>query len=244
MSETIKVLLVDDEPIARAELTRLLGFFDDVEIINEAIDAQDAIAKVKQQLPDLIFIDINMPEINGLALAEVLQQHDCALVFCTAYSEYAVDAFGLDALDYLTKPVSPKRLSQCLQKYRERFCQPLSAPQTSSTVEMDKPVLLKDGENMQLITPNQIERIESVGNYVKIKGQQLDMLVQNTLSHLETRLSKDYFIRANRQTIVNLQKVVKMEYSVSGGYLLTMLSGAEVEVSRRQGQVLKNLISL
>lgn len=248
MNQPINVLIVDDEPMGRAELKRLLGLLDDVEIKAEAVDATDALAQIKQHTIDLIFIDINMPEISGLTLAELLQGHDCAVVFCTAYDEYAVDAFGLNALDYLTKPVSVKRLSQSLQKYRDQYRQayrqPAANEQNQTELDMNTSVMLKDGENMQLITPSQIERIVSVGNYVKISGQQLDMLVQNTLAYLESRLNKHYFIRANRQTIVNLQKVIKMELSVSGGYLLTMQSHEEVEVSRRQGQILKNMISL
>jgi two-component system LytT family response regulator len=244
MNQPVNVLIVDDEPLARAELTRLLALFDYVEIKAQAVDAPDALEKMKQHNIDLVFVDINMPEISGLTLAELLQEHDCELIFCTAYDEYAVDAFGLNALDYLTKPVSVKRLSQSLQKYRDRCQQPVNNPDNPTELDMKKPVMLKDGENMQLITPSQIELIESVGNYVKIKGHQLDMLVQNTLAYLEGRLNKHYFIRANRQTIVNLQKVVKMELSISGGYLLSLQSGVEVEVSRRQGQILRNMIGL
>lgn len=244
MSHKIQAMIVDDEPLARAELSRLLGLLDDVEVTAQASDAQEVMTLIKTTPVDLIFLDINMPEVNGLVLAELLQDYDCAIIFCTAYSEYAVDAYGLDVLDYLTKPVSIKRLNKSLQKFREINKNSHSSVVINQPLPMDKPVMLKDGETMQLITPNQIERIESVGNYVKIRGQQLDMLIQNTLAYLESRLDSSYFIRANRQTIVNLQKVVKMELSVSGGYLLTMKSNTEVEVSRRQGQILKNMIAL
>lgn len=253
----ITVLIVDDEPLARAELCRLLALFDDVEIMLQAVDAPDALSQLSQlsQLNpslsiDLAFIDINMPQIDGLMLAELLQPYQCAIVFCTAYDQYAVDAFGLNALDYLTKPVNPKRLAQSLQKFRQLYrCAQLATVATAamdsdSGLAMDKPVMLRDGEDMQLITPNQIEQITSVGNYVKISGDGLDMLVQNTLAYLEGRLNRQVFIRANRQTMVNLQKVDKMALSVSGGYLLSLKSGQTIEVSRRQGQIMKKLISL
>ena len=259
MNNPVNVLIVDDEPLARVELCRLLAMFEDIKVVAQAVDAPDALAKIKQHQIDLVFLDINMPEINGLELAGLLQDHDCSIIFCTAYDNHALEAFGLNALDYLTKPVNVKRLSQSLQKYRklhkvekphvphsqhDQLSQHSLAPKNNDELDMNKQVLLKDGENMQLITPSQIEQVISVGNYVKIKGDGLNMLVQNTLSYLESRLNKQYFIRANRQTIINLQKVSKMDLSINGAYLLTMQSNEEVEVSRRQGQILRKMISL
>ncbi|NQY37790.1 MAG: response regulator transcription factor [Alteromonadaceae bacterium] len=253
MNNPVNVLIVDDEPLARVELCRLLSMFEDIEVVAQAVDAPDALAKIKQHQIDLVFLDINMPEINGLELAELLQEHNCSIIFCTAYDNHALEAFSLNALDYLTKPVNVKRLSQSLQKYRKlhkqdkhhsEHNQHSPAYNDNGELDMNKQVLLKDGENMQLITPSQIEQIISVGNYIKIKGDGLNMLVQNTLSYLESRLNKQYFIRANRQTIINLQKVRKMDLSISGSYLLTMQSNEEVEVSRRQGQILRNMFSL
>jgi len=237
----IKAAIIDDEALARAELKRLLGLFEGVEIVAEASNATEGL-KMLRSLPelDVVFLDIEMPEMNGLSLAALLEGADFQVVFCTAHDEHALRAFDLNALDYLTKPVSAERLAKCLERLRS----PASAKAVTASRDMDSPLMVNSGQQAKMITPSQIEKLFSVGNYVKVSGEGLDMLIQGTLAALEERLDKRYFFRANRSYIVNLKKVRNVEVAVSGGYLLVMQSGAEVEVSRRQGQALKNYFAL
>ena len=240
----IKVMIVDDEALARAELRRLLSLFPEVEICSEAADAVAAMACLDEQGVDLVFLDIDMPEVNGLELAGKLTGLPCRVVFCTAFDQYALQAFGLDALDYLTKPVSSARLRQCLNKVRQTMDSADSPVTPKLPLAMDSPLMLKDGDQVALTTPGQLELLESVGNYVRVRGTGVDMLVTQTLMNLEQRLPAGYFMRANRQTIVNLQKVTAIALSVGGGYSLTLASGTELTVSRRQGQLMKQQMAL
>jgi two-component system LytT family response regulator len=237
----IKAAIIDDEALARAELRRLLGLFENVEVVAEAGNAAEGLRQLRS-LPelDVVFLDIEMPEMNGLSLAALLEGSDFEVVFCTAHDEHALRAFDLNALDYLTKPVSAERLAKCL----ERLQLPHLSRAATACRDMDSPLMVNSGQQAKLITPSQIEKLFSVGNYVKVSGEGLDMLVQGTLAALEERLDKRYFFRANRSYLVNLKKVKSVEIAVSGGYVLVMQSGAEVEVSRRQGQALKNYFAL
>lgn len=239
--DRIKVAIIDDEPLARAELTRLLGLFDGIDIVAEAGNAAEGLKKVKSAPSvDVVFLDIEMPEMSGLSLAALLEGSPCRIVFCTAHDEHAIRAFDLNAMDYLTKPVSAERLARCLERVRSQ--EPRQASPGSKG--MDSPLMVNSGEKVKLITPSQIEKLFSVGNHVKVSGEGLDMLIQGTLAALEERLDKRYFFRANRSYIVNLKKVKNIEMGISGGYMLVLQSGAEVEVSRRQSQALKNYFSL
>ena len=239
--DRISVAIVDDEPLARAELRRLLGFFDGVDIVVEAGNAAEGIKQVKSApAVDIVFLDIEMPEMSGLSLAALLEGSPCKVVFCTAHDEHALRAFDLNAMDYLTKPVSAERLARCLERFKSQETREAS----SSSKGMDTPLMVNSGQQVKLVTPSQIEKLFSVGNYVKVSGDGLDMLIQGSLGALEERLDKHYFFRANRSYIVNLQKVKNVEIGVSGAYVLVLQSGAEIEVSRRQSQALKSHFSL
>lgn len=237
----IRVVIVDDEELARVELTRLLSYFDEIEIAAQADNARDGLKQIKNHPDvDLVFLDITMPEWDGLSLAASLAEHSCKIVFCTAYENFAVKAFDLNSLDYLTKPVSPERLAQCIEKFKAA-----AGPLRPATeVGMDAPLMVNNGKQIKLITPSQIEKLFSVGNYVKIGGEGLDMLIQGTLADFSMRLDRRYFFRASRSYIVNLQKVREVQITPSGAFVLILHSGTEVEVSRRQSHLLKNLISL
>ncbi len=239
--DKIKVVIVDDEELARTELARLLSRFAAVEIVAQADNARSALKLIKSRRDiDLVFLDIDMPEVDGLSLASMLSDHPCKVVFCTAYEKFAVQAFDLDSLDYLTKPVSPERLARCIEK----FGSATAGRQRRTEVGMDTPLLVNNETQTKLITPSQIEKLFSVGNHVKVGGEGLDMLIQGTLADLALRLDPRYFFRANRSYIVNLQKVREVEMNANGAFVLVMQSGAEVEVSRRQSQLLKTLIGL
>ncbi len=242
-ADIIRVAIVDDEPLARSEMRRLLGMFDDIQIEFEADNAKDAIGKIREIKPDLLFLDIGLPEITGLHLAGLIAKENCMIIFCTADPSHALEAFDVNAIDYLHKPVELNRLGQALDKYRSR-AGGASDRSSSNLVNMEKPILINDGGKSQLFTPKQIETIVSIGNYVKIKGKDLNIVAQHTMSYIENRLSRELFFRANRGTIVNLSKVKKVESTENGNYVLVMSSGEEVSVSRRQSAQMKNVLKL
>jgi two-component system LytT family response regulator len=238
----IRAVIIDDEKLARAELARLLGLFEGVEIVAEAGNAAEGLKRLRcLDDVDVVFLDIEMPEMNGLTLAALLKDQDCQLVFCTAHDEHALKAFDLNATDYLTKPVSAERLARCLERLGSHLPARNEPP---ASRDMDSPLMVNSGQQARMITPSQIEKLFSVGNYVKVSGEGLDMLIQGTLAALEERLDPRYFFRANRSYIVNLKKVKNVETGLNGGYVLALQSGAEIEVSRRQSQALKNYFSL
>ncbi|PHS16274.1 MAG: DNA-binding response regulator [Blastopirellula sp.] len=239
----IRIGIVDDEPLARDEMRRLLRMFDDVNIEFEAENAEAAIRNVRAFKPDLLFLDIGLPDVTGLHIASILAKDDCMIVFCTADPAHALEAFDLNAIDYLHKPIELHRLSQALEKYRS-VTKVSDSSNGSKHLNMEKPILINDGEKTQIFTPNQIESIVSIGNYVKLKGINLNIVAQHTMSYIEGRLSSDVFFRANRSTIINLSKVAKVEFSVSGNYMLIMDSGEVITVSRRQSAQMKNVLKL
>lgn len=239
----IRVGIVDDEPLACLEMKRLLRFFDDVEVQFDVRNAEDAISKVRSMKPDLIFLDIGLPEISGLNVADLLSEDSCKIIFCTADAGHALEAFSMDVVDYLHKPVEVKRLAQSLDKYR-KLIDNAGFLQESKTFDMGKPILLNDGDKVQLFTPSQIETVMSVGNHVKLRGEDLDIMTQQTLHYLESRLAEDVFFRVSRSTLVNLHKVKKVEKAIEGHFTLVMFSGEKVVVSRRQSSLMKSIFKL
>ena len=241
--EKIKVAIVDDEPLALSEMKRMLAMFEDIHIAFEAESAEEAIKKYRKVKPGLIFLDIGLPEINGLQLAGLLAKEECKVVFCTADPSHALEAFDLNAIDYLHKPIDIHRLSQSLEKFRSQFSNPKTTLEVDH-IDMEKPILINDGSKTQLFTPKQIELVLSIGNYVKIRGEDLNIVAQHTMSYMEVRLSDDIFFRANRSTLVNLSKVKKVDFSVNGNNVLVMNSGEEIPVSRRQSAQMKKVLKL
>jgi len=240
-THTITAMIVDDEELAREELKRLLSVFPDVKVVAEAENGIEAIEKLNALDDiDILFLDIEMPGMNGLSVASLTKEHDCMVIFCTAYSEHAVEAFRLQSLDYLVKPINPDHLSQCLDKYKNLG--PIK--KQTEHIDMESMILLHDGEKVRFTSPATIEKITSMGNYIKVHGKDYSMVVLGTLSSLETRLDSRYFFRINRQCIVNLSNVIKADLGISGGYLLTMQNGEELEVSRRQSHKLKEAMSI
>jgi two-component system LytT family response regulator len=233
MSHTLRTLIVDDERIARAELRRLLSAHPQVEIVGEAENAQAALTALDSLQPDLAFLDIQMPGMSGLELAAEIEQR-CQFVFCTAFDSYAIDAFGLNALDYLVKPVEPARLARTLERAR-----PGSTAPGQACLPMEHGLLLKFGETARIVRLSEVHRFDSVGNHAAVHTRHGVAYLLSSLARIEQRLDPAHFFRANRSTLLRLDAIVSLEPDVGHGLIARLADGSEVEVSRRAAQLLR-----
>ncbi len=243
----IKAIIIDDERLARNELKKLLMDFPEIEVIAEAANANEGIEKIDGLSPDLVFLDIQMPGKTGFDMLGELDKIP-NVIFTTAYDEYALKAFEVNALDYLLKPVEPKRLADAIQKlHLEEEKEPLSDNYIStnkSILHENDQVFVKDGERCWFVKLSDIRLFESVGNYAKVFFGANKPLILKSLNALEERLDEKVFFRANRKHIVNLRLIEKIEPYFNGGLLLELKGGEKIEVSRRQTVKFKEMMSL
>lgn len=242
----MKAIIIDDERLARAELKKLLQDFPEVEVIDEAANAEEGISKIEALHPDLIFLDIQMPGKTGFDMLSQLERTP-QVIFTTAYDEFALKAFEVNALDYLLKPVEPKRLADAIQKlHTTESKDPGTGVENfnnSILTEADQ-VFVKDGERCWFVKLSEIRLFESVGNYAKVFFGPNKPLILKSLNALEERLDEKTFFRANRKHIVNLRMIDKIEPYFNGGLLLDLKGGEKIEVSRRQTVKFKEMMSL
>ncbi|WP_442028166.1 LytR/AlgR family response regulator transcription factor [Pseudoduganella sp. RAF53_2] len=232
----IRTLIVDDERLARSELRRLLAAHPEVEIVGEAANAEDAVQQITALQPDLLLLDVQMPGGSGF---DLLQALDAApdVIFTTAFDQYALRAFEVNALDYLQKPIQAHRLASALQRAVQRLGGP-AAPQLASRPQK---LFIKDGDHCWFVGLDQIRLFESEGNYTRVHFSAHQPLMLRSLNQLEQRLDPARFFRASRRHIVNLDYVTQMAPSESGGLSLTLEDGHSVDVSRRRAVLLKEL---
>jgi two-component system LytT family response regulator len=236
----IKTLLIDDEPLATRELQTMLKDFSDIELIGTAENVTDAIQKIQTLQPQLIFLDINMPGKSGFDLLEELD--DAPLViFVTAYDEYAIKAFEVNALDYLLKPVNAQRLGAAIDKIRKQVNRPV---QTEKAVSMDKRIFIKDGERCYFVPLSEVFLIESVGNYARFYYQHHKPLLHKSLNYLENRLPDTHFFRAGRQQIININFIKNISPHFNHTLQVELENGLKVDISQRQSVRFKELMGL
>ena len=241
----IRAIIIDDERLARNELKKLLQDHSDIEVIEEAANVDDGIEKIELLYPDLIFLDIQMPGKTGFDLLAEVEKAP-RVIFTTAYDEYAIKAFEVNALDYLLKPVEPKRLADAIQKLHIEISKEmvgLHGNNRGPLTEFDQ-VFVKDGERCWFVKLGEIRLFESVGNYAKVFFGTNKPLILKSLNALEERLDDRMFFRANRKHIINLRWIEKIEPYFNGGLLVDLKGGEKVEVSRRQTVKFKEMMSL
>jgi two-component system LytT family response regulator len=241
----IKAIIIDDERLARNELKKLLLTHAEIEVVDEAANADEGIEKIELLHPDLIFLDIQMPGKNGFDLLMELEKPP-RVIFTTAYDEYAIKAFEVNALDYLLKPIEPRRLGEALQKLQAEMLKDnpaLAQSNRGPLTELDQ-VFVKDGERCWFVKLGEIRLFESVGNYAKVYFGTNKPLILKSLNALEERLDDRMFFRANRKHIINLRWIEKIEPYFNGGLLVELKGGEKVEVSRRQTVKFKEMMSL
>jgi two-component system, LytTR family, response regulator len=242
----MRAIIIDDERLARAELRKLLQEFPEVEIVDEAANADEGIAKIDSLQPDIIFLDIQMPGKTGFDMLAQLERTP-QVIFTTAYDEFALKAFEVNALDYLLKPVEPKRLADAIHKLQHgeaKEIKPAGEFVNNSILGENDQVFVKDGERCWFVKLSDIRLFESVGNYAKVFFGPNKPLILKSLNALEERLDEKFFFRANRKHIVNLRLIEKIEPYFNGGLLLELKGGEKIEVSRRQTVKFKEMMSL
>lgn len=240
-------IIIDDERLARNELKKMLALHPEIEVIGEAANADEGLNMITEMTPDLILLDVQMPVKTGFDLLQELERLP-AVIFTTAYDEYAIRAFEVNALDYLLKPIDPKRLSDAVQKFlaideKEMIFSENRSELRMSLSESDQ-VFVKDGEKCWFVKLAEIRLFESVGNYARVFFGANKPLILKSLNSLEERLDPKTFFRANRKHIVNLRMIERVEPFFNGGLLLEIKGGEKIEVSRRQAVRFKEMMSL
>jgi two-component system LytT family response regulator len=239
----MKVLVIDDERLARQELKKLLKKHQEIEIIGEAANADEANELIQEKKPDLIFLDIQMPGKTGFELLEELDEVPL-VIFVTAYDEYAIEAFKVNALDYLLKPVEPKLLSAAIDKVFSMQHNDNKTIEHVNKLTSESQIFLKDGDKCWFVSLKDVRMFESEGNYVRVFFNNYKPLILKSLNNLEKKLDEETFFRANRKFIINLKWIESIENWFSGGLLVKLKGGETVEVSRRQAARFKDMMSL
>ena len=242
----IQAVIVDDERLARQELKRILEDYKKIKVIEECSNAEEAIEVIEKSKPDLVFLDIQMPGKNGFELLEELD-FTPEIMFITAYDEYALKAFEVNALDYILKPIEEERFEKSLNSVVERIEERKNDEEQQidgSILSENDQVFLKDGDRCWFVQLKNVRLFESEGNYVRVYFDDEKPLILKSLNNLEKKLSEKVFFRANRKHMINLKWVDKIETWFNGGLLVILKDGKKVEISRRQTSKLKEMMSL
>jgi two-component system LytT family response regulator len=240
----MKALIIDDERLARAELRRLLADCPGIEIVGEANNAEQAREKMAELTPDLLFLDVQMPGETGLDFLETIEPPAPLVIFTTAYDEFAVKAFELNAIDYLMKPVDPGRLNAAIERLHDREGTSTEPQERPEVLGSKDKVFVREGDNCWFVEVNRIRLLESEGNYTRVHFDDAQPQLFRSLNAMEARLDPKAFFRANRRQMINLQWIEKIEPWFSGGLLVELKGGAKVELSRRQAQAFRERMSL
>jgi two-component system LytT family response regulator len=234
----LRTLIVDDEELARQWLRRRLEDFPDVEIVGEACDGRAAVAAVTRLQPDLVFLDVQMPELDGFAALERVGSRRPQVIFLTAYGEHAVRAFEVEAADYIVKPVDPERLAQAIERVRRRQ---ESAPEAAAGItdliqdirRTQRPprLLVRSGSRSFFLGVQEIDWIESQANYVLLHVGKKVYPYRETTSRLETLLDPEQFLRIHRSTIVNIVRIQELEPLPGGEYRVTLKDATQLMLS-------------
>ncbi len=248
----IKTLLVDDEKHARERLSYMLKELDGIELIGECKNGIEAIRTIEKEKPALVFLDIEMPELCGFDVISNMEVDNMPFViFVTAFSEYAVKAFEVNAIDYIHKPFDKERLAKAVnkaksalesydeQKMRERLDKLLNSD--SLKEDQIERFVIKSGSNIFIVKAEDVLWIEAAGNYVNIITENKKHLLRSTMSGLINRLDKDAFYQIHRSTIVNLNYVERIEEWSYGDYKVILKNGTDLKMSRNYKSLIKNL---
>lgn len=240
---TLRVLIADDEQLARARLTRLLSAMEDVTVVGEAKDGEEVLTKVRAGGIDVVLLDVQMPKLTGVEAMALWPVDGPWVVFCTAHAEHAVKAFEIDAVDYLLKPVEPDRLKKALDKARQRETrETFSAAVKKHQAIPRLPVQTRQG--LVLLDPDSITHAVLEGELVTVHTKDAAFLTDYSLNDLEQRLPAGRFERVHRRALLNLEAVARLEPLETGGYLARTTNGHSVEVSRQAARDLRKRLGL
>lgn len=246
MNQKIRAVIIEDEEPARQLLKTFLQSFEQIDLVGECSDGFSGLKTINDMQPDLVFLDIQMPRLTGFELLELLDDLP-EIVFTTAYDEYALKAFELNAVDYLMKPFSKQRLSQAIDKVTERFkLKSNSREKLGKLVEQmqhkSRPlerIVVKSGSKIHIIPVQDIEQVEAQDDYVMLHTAQGRFMKKETMSTMEQNLPEEHFIRIHRSNIVNVSQIQRIEQYGKESYLLILKNGNQVNVSKSRIKDLK-----
>ena len=237
----INAIIIEDSRLARNELRELLLNFPEIIILAEAENADVALELIKTHQPDLIFLDIQLPGKNGFELLEMLDDVPM-VVFTTAFDEYAIKSFEYNALDYLLKPINPKRLSQSIEKVSQKLNE--KSENQNKKLEIDDQIFIKDGEKCWMVKISEIYLFEVEGNYTKVFFRNEKAMLSRSLNLIEKKLPEEIYFRANRNIIFNINYIQNIENWFSGNLMVKLPNDNQVEISRRQAVVFKEIYGI
>lgn len=245
--EHLKAIIVDDEDLARSLVREYLGAFADIDIVADCANGFEAVKAITELNPDILFLDIQMPKLNGFEVLELVQ-HNPAVIFVTAFDEYALRAFEVHAVDYLLKPFTKERFDQALALVRERLRRNEPQPLTevvATARDKDVPlerVLVRDGSKVHVIPVEKIDYIEAQDDYIALKAEGKTHLKQQRLAELETLLEPRRFVRIHRSYILNIERLARIELYAKDSRVAILKDGTQLQVSRAGYDKLKVLL--
>jgi two-component system, LytTR family, response regulator len=237
LSRRLTAIVVDDEELARAVLREMLKQHPEIEVLGECANGFEAVKMVTERKPDLLFLDIQMPKLDGFEVLELIGS-DIAVIFATAYDQHALRAFEVHAVDYLLKPVAPQRFEAALERVKQRIGQPVSPPAAQLASAMREPgqfaerIVVKDGARVHIIPVAKLDYVEAQDDYVALASQGKKYLKQQTISSIESLLDPKNFLRIHRSSIVNLERVAKVEPYGKDSHIAILSDGSRLPVSR------------
>ena len=246
----MKAIIIDDEPLARSIVKEYLQQHAGIELITECNDGFEGVKAINQYQPDLIFLDIQMPKINGFEMLELIDNPP-QVIFTTAFEEYAIKAFETHAVDYLLKPFSKDRFDKALQKLMQQQQQKPAAEKTKEIIEeaakspvQSNRVVVKDGGKIKIIPVTQIQYLEAADDYVKIHTAEGAFLKKKTMQFFEDSLTAFHFVRVHRSYIINTQLITRIDAYEKDSHLALLSSGVRVPVSKQGYARLKEVLGL
>lgn len=246
----IRTVIVDDEPLARERLRKLISNEEDLELIEMCENGQEAIDYLSEDLPHLLFLDIQMPEIDGFQVLKKINYEDIpCIVFVTAYDEYALRAFEVNALDYLLKPFDQQRFKKAVARVRNQLQNQtqnqLDSRLTRLVDSLDKSssylerIMIKANGRVYFVKTDEVDWIEAAGNYLKLHCGKKNHMIRETMSNMEEKLDPDQFFRIHRSVIVNIEKIKELQPWFHGDYMITLLDGQKLTMSRNYKELLQ-----
>ncbi|HEV8507891.1 MAG TPA: LytTR family transcriptional regulator DNA-binding domain-containing protein [Chitinophagaceae bacterium] len=243
-----KIITIDDEPLARSIVKEYLQKYPELEVVEECNDGFEGFKAIQQHQPDLIFLDIQMPKINGFEMLELLDQAP-AVIFTTAFDEYAIKAFEAHAVDYLLKPFSQERFDKAIQKWKEQKVS--SQKNTEELLEtashspaQSQRIVVKTGSKIKIIPVHDVFYLEAADDYVKVHTHEGSFLKNKTMSHFEKTLDPQQFVRSHRSYIINIQQITRIDPYEKDNHVAILKSGTKVPVSRNGYVKLRTVLGL
>jgi len=241
-----KVVIIDDEPLARSIVKQFLKQYEDLELMDECNNGYEGVKAIEKHNPDLIFLDIQMPKINGFEMLEIIDEEP-AVIFTTAFDEYAIKAFETSAIDYLLKPFTQERFDKAIEKWKKNQAQPVKTALDETVrkqLNEDQRIVVKDAGNIKIIPTVDVMYIEAYDDYVKIHTKERYFLKKKTMNYYEQSLDQANFLRIHRSYILNVNQLTRIESFEKNSYRATLTNGATIPISRSSYGDLKNVLGI